>query len=158
MDETSHHQNTHWRESIQMQRVQLFRNHIIRHMLTHSGEKLHECTECKKSFSQAGNLSTHMLFHTGGIPTFVHSATSNSHKLENWKSTYSLTVMKSHTVELQSAKSHSAILEPWADICLCTLGRSSTLEPSVKNHWSKWNSEEPFAQPLWRKVAQMHRV
>ena len=44
MDETSHHQNTHWRESIQMQRVQLFRNHIIRHMLTHSGEKLHECT------------------------------------------------------------------------------------------------------------------
>ena len=60
MDETSHHQNTHWRESIQMQRVQLFRNHIIRHMLTHSGEKLHECTECKKSFSQAGNLSTHM--------------------------------------------------------------------------------------------------
>ena len=28
-------------------------------------------------------LSTHMLFHTGGIPTFVHSATSHSHKLEN---------------------------------------------------------------------------
>ena len=33
------HQNTHWRESKQMQRVQLFLNHIIRHMLTHSGEK-----------------------------------------------------------------------------------------------------------------------
>ena len=25
MDETSHHQNTHWRECIQMQHVQLFR-------------------------------------------------------------------------------------------------------------------------------------
>ena len=46
---------------------------------------------------------------------------------------------KRHTVELQSAKSHSVKLEHWADICLCTLGRS--LVPSVKNHWLKWNSE-----------------
>ena len=38
IDETSHHQNTHWRESKQMQRVQLFRNHTIRHMLTHSAK------------------------------------------------------------------------------------------------------------------------
>ena len=52
---------------------------------------------------------------------------------------------KSHTVEL-SAKSHSEKLEPWADICLCTLGKSPTLVPSVKNHWLKWRSEEPYAQ------------
>ena len=38
-------QNTHWRESKQMQRVQLFCNNIIRHMLTHSGEKPHKCTD-----------------------------------------------------------------------------------------------------------------
>ena len=54
-------QNTHWRESKQMQ---LFCNHIIRHMLTLSGEKPHKCTECKKSFSQARNQSTHMVIHS----------------------------------------------------------------------------------------------
>ena len=68
MDETSHHQNTHWRESIQMQCVQLFRNHIIRHMLTHSGEKLHECTECKKSFTQTGKLKEHIIIDSDEKP------------------------------------------------------------------------------------------
>ena len=58
-------QNTHWREYKQMQ---LICNHIIRHMLTLSGEKPHKCTECKKSFSQAGNLSTHIPIHTGENP------------------------------------------------------------------------------------------
>ena len=83
MDETSHHQNTHWRESIQMQRVQLFRNHIIRHMLTHSGEKLHECTECKKSFSQAGNLSTHICFFILGESPHLCTVQQVIHT--NWK-------------------------------------------------------------------------
>ena len=45
---------------------------------------------------------------------------------------------------------------PWADICLCTLGRSPTLVQSVKNHWSKCNYEEPYVHPQWREVTQMH--
>ena len=141
-----------------MQRVQLFRNHIIRHMLTHSGEKLHECTECKKTLRQSGNLSTHMLFHTGENPHTCAKCNKSFTQTGKLKGTHSSTAMKSHTVELQSAKSHSAILEPWTGVCLCTLGRSPTLVPSVKNHWSKWNSEEPYAHPLWREVAQMHSV
>ena len=134
------------------------------HNPTHAHPQWRETTQVHRmqKVIQPGWKSEHSClissFTLGRIPTHVRSAKSHSDKLENWWSTYSSTVGKSHTVELQSAKSHSAILEPWADICLCTLGRSSTLVPSVKNHWSKWNSEEPFAHPVWREFAQMLRV
>ena len=38
------------------------------HMLTHTGEKLHECSECHKKFSLSSNLQRHMLTHTRGKP------------------------------------------------------------------------------------------
>ena len=34
------------------------------HVLTHSGEKMHICLECDKSFGQAGNLKIHMVTHS----------------------------------------------------------------------------------------------
>ena len=69
-----------WRETTQVHRMQKIiqpSSNQSTHMVIHTGENPHTCAQCKKS-----------------------------HKLENWRSTYSSTVEKSHTVELQSAKSH----------------------------------------------------
>ena len=35
------------------------------YMVTHTGEKLHICAHCNKSFGLAGNLKTHLLIHEG---------------------------------------------------------------------------------------------
>ena len=36
---------------------------LAKHLLTHTGEKLHNCEKCNKSFSQTRNLKTHMQSH-----------------------------------------------------------------------------------------------
>ena len=148
-----------------MQRVQLFRNHIIRHMLIHSGEKLHECTECKKSFSQAGNLSTHIPIHTGENPhtcaqckkSFTQTGKLKKHifidsgeKPHKWtteckKSFSNSRILGRHLLMHTGEKLHPCTecekslveMEFWRTICPTTMEKSRTDAQSVRSQTRK---------------------
>ena len=64
---------------------------LNKHILDHSGENPHSCTECKRAFWQTGSISTHLLIHTGAKlhpcrqcdKSFTQSETLNKHLLWN---------------------------------------------------------------------------
>ena len=64
---------------------------LNKHILDHSGENPHSCTECKRQFWQTWSISTHLLIHTGEKlhpcgqcdKSFTQYETLNKHLLWN---------------------------------------------------------------------------
>ena len=147
-------------ESKQMQRVQIPQSHNPTHAhpqwretaRAHRMQKvIHPSWKPEHSYANS---------HWGEYPL---SATSHSHKLENWRSIHrqchcqwGKVLVSSQTTECNKSLSKAGTLG--RHLPMYILGRSPTLVPSMKNHWSKWNYEEPYSHSQWGEVAQMQRV
>ena len=102
---------------------------LNRHMKIHTGEKLFECTECGKTFTQASSLKTHRLIHTGEKP-YQCTECNKSFSRSNLLKYH----MKTHTGETPYS-SGKAFRRPED---LKTHLKTHTDEHSVKPHFA-WN-------------------
>ena len=128
------HQNTHWKESGQMQRVQQFINHIIRHMLNCSPivERNHTQVHRMQKVIQPSWKSEHSYAHShwGESP---HLCTVQKVIQTNWK--------------IDGAHIH----RQW--------GKATQLNYRVqKVIQQSWNLGQTFAYAHWGKAPPLNRA
>ena len=116
-------------------------------LLTHSGEKPHKCTECKKWSSQAGNLSTHKLIHTG----------ENTHTCAQCKKSFRQNGKLMEHIFIDSGeKPHS-----WTTECkksfskAGTLGRHLLMHTGEKPHPCTECEKSLVEMDVWRTICSV---
>ena len=56
------------------------------HLAMYSGEKVHDCAQCKKTFTVASSLKSHLLTHSGKkdhkcAKSFAHGSSLETHRM-----------------------------------------------------------------------------
>ena len=96
----------------------------MEHIFSDSGEKTHSwTTECKKSFSKAGTLGRHLLMHTGEKPHPCSECEKSLVEMEFWRTICSPTVERSRT-DAHSVKRQTKKVVIWELISSFILVRS----------------------------------
>ena len=123
------------------------------HMVIHSGEKLHKCAQCNKSFNQVGNLKRHFLAHSGKK---LHNCAQCS------KSFTEAATLKRHLLTHSGEKTNKCAQ------CNYSTALTDTLRENI-SHWCKATPMQPVRifciliatyeatqnYSLWRKVTSM---
>ena len=120
---------------------------LKRHLLTHSGDKLHNCAQCSKSFGRPENLKRHLLTHSGEKP----------HKCVQCN--YSFTQagnLKEHIMTHTGVKPHQCCKCGYSSITLADIRRHEMTHSGdfFKHH--NWRNDDTHEECThWRKAIQM---
>ena len=110
--------------------------------LTDSGNKMHNCSECHKSFDRSRKLKSHMVTHSRERAFLVSNTRSHLPMLLIWKRTCSPTVEWRFTIA-QNVRSLLVKQGRWGGTWSPTLGRKYTNVQNAEIHLVKldiWNS------------------
>ena len=119
--------------------------HLKQHLLTHSRDKLNNCEQCSKSFGLAGDLKKHLLIHSGEKP----------HKCVqcNFSSTQTIHLRK-HIMTHTGVKPHQCGQCGFSSITLGKMRQHKTLEKSLRNvHSVTFQGSQPT---IWRGTCGEH--
>ncbi|XP_071445622.1 zinc finger protein 431-like [Hetaerina americana] len=104
------------------------KQHLMRHILTHTEEKPHRCEMCSRAFTQNSNLKRHMLTHTG----------EGSHRCEICSRAFAHNIgLKRHLLTHTGEKSHKC------KIC----SRAFALNANLRRHLLTHTGEKPHQFP-----------
>ena len=123
---------------------------MANHLPAPSGGKMHKCSECQKSFGQAGHLKIHMLTHS------TERTYACVQCQRYWGGTWSPPTVGRKYTTVKNAESPLAELVLWKGTCSFTMGRSHT---NAHNAIMRLHAQTISKQiPTKAKAVQMVRL